>query len=616
MARLDDRLRRDLERAARPADPAGVYEDLIRRRERRRIARKVQAGALAFVVIAGTVAGVYGLSRVFRAGPGEHVRPAGPQNGSIVFSNIGQDGHDHLFTINPDGTGLTQLTDFRTNDSDPTVSPDGRTIAFGHELDTGQRVIASIPFTGGVVTWLTDPKLQAGRPAWSPDGNLIAFSAVSGIHTRIFVMRSNGTEVHRLTEGEVFNALDATWSPDGSHLAFMGTTEPRCAEGCETGLRYDLFQIDIDGSDLINLTETPDRSEAYPSWSPDGNVLAITVGHPDPGVQGLYLIDPHGELHESRIVPTDYAIDAAWSPDGEFLVYEGDADPSGKDFDSQLWIVRPDGRDLHRITVDGGSEPAWQALPEGTTAATPTPVTSPDPEAGRDIGLGFPVCNVTSVQGQFGDAPMVWTAYVATKRGDVGPCPNASEADNVVAIDVTGDGQADTAYGPFGCQGGCSAFAAPDIDGDGTDELLVQDVAFSIAGLRLFDVGWIGGTVADGPFLSPVTVAPPGDPAGGFEPGKELRLWLGGDAFQLDALRCETGPDGRVLVATSAESKPHDSPDAVWYAHETTLRLRHDGKIDVVGTRDFQEPGTSELPSFATRGGLCGASLPYPYGGG
>jgi len=253
---------------------------------------------------------------------------------------------------------------------------------------------------------------------------------------------------------------------------------------------------------------------------------------------------------------------------------------------------------------------------DGSPSATAAPTPSPTPAASSDIGLGFPVCNVTSVEGQFGDAQGVWTAYVATKRGDVGPCPNASEADNVVAVDVTGDGQADAAYGPFGCQGGCSAFAAPDIDGDGTDELLVQDVAFSIAGLRLFEVGWIGGTVADGPFLSPVTVAPPGDPAGGFEPGNQLRLWLGGDGFQLDALRCEAGPDGQVLVATSAESKPHDSPNAVWYAHETTFRLRHDGKLDVLGTRDFQEPATSDLPSFATRRPPCGAALPYPFGGG
>ncbi len=254
---------------------------------------------------------------------------------------------------------------------------------------------------------------------------------------------------------------------------------------------------------------------------------------------------------------------------------------------------------------------------DGTPSVSTPPVSpSPSPpQATSDIGLGFPVCNVTSVQGQFGTGPGVWTAYVATKRGDVGPCPNASEADNVVAVDVTGDGQADASYGLIECDVACSAFAAPDIHGDGTDELLVQDVAFSIAGLRLFEVGWIPESIGDGPILSPVTVAPPGDLAAGYEPGKELRLWLGGDAFLLDALRCESGPDGRVLVATSAESRPHDSPDAVWYAHETTFLLRDDGTLEVVGARDFQEPATSESPSFAIRGGLCGASLGSFYGG-
>ena len=65
MTALDERLRQALERSERPADPSGVYEDLIRRRERRRISRKVQAGLLATFVVVGTAAGLFGLSRVF-----------------------------------------------------------------------------------------------------------------------------------------------------------------------------------------------------------------------------------------------------------------------------------------------------------------------------------------------------------------------------------------------------------------------------------------------------------------------------------------------------------------------------------------------------------------------
>lgn len=66
---LDERLRRELEEAGRPADPSGVYEELIRLRERRRLVHKVEAGVLAVVVVLGSIGGVYALTRIFGAPP-------------------------------------------------------------------------------------------------------------------------------------------------------------------------------------------------------------------------------------------------------------------------------------------------------------------------------------------------------------------------------------------------------------------------------------------------------------------------------------------------------------------------------------------------------------------
>ena len=67
---LDERLRRELDRAAQPADPSGVYEHLIRRRERRKIGRKVESRrARRRRRRRRAIAGVYGLSQVF--GPSE-----------------------------------------------------------------------------------------------------------------------------------------------------------------------------------------------------------------------------------------------------------------------------------------------------------------------------------------------------------------------------------------------------------------------------------------------------------------------------------------------------------------------------------------------------------------
>jgi hypothetical protein len=242
---------------------------------------------------------------------------------------------------------------------------------------------------------------------------------------------------------------------------------------------------------------------------------------------------------------------------------------------------------------------------EAATPSTPAPTPTPSPTPiGKDIGLGFPLCDVTSVLGQF--APGVdGEAFVATRRGDTGGCPTADGEMQVLAVDLDGDGLADTSYGPLECDWFCSAFSAPDVNGDGVDEILIQNVQFSIVGLKLFDVQLGDGGAA----LGPVTVASPGYPRGGLEPGAEPQLWLGGDAFDIEALRCEDSPDGRVLIHTTATEDPPDSTDAVWRATAITYSLNDDFTVSIVEVREFTEPVGSGPPSFQSGETLCGSNL-------
>jgi hypothetical protein len=256
-----------------------------------------------------------------------------------------------------------------------------------------------------------------------------------------------------------------------------------------------------------------------------------------------------------------------------------------------------------RPGADGGVAPSVQPVP------TPAGVAPTD----EDIGLGFPVCNVTSVAGVFA-LGVDGTAWVATKTGDVG-CPSLGDGMQIVAVDVSGDGVADTSFGPLRCDPWCSAFAAPDVDGDGTDELLIQNIQFTIAGLRLYDV-----RLDPQPEVAPVTVSSRGYPGEGLAPGAEPQLWIGGDAFDSDTLRCfedqppPTGP-GRVLIQTSATQVPPDSPDSNWRATETWFDLQPDGTVTIVDHGNFEEPVGSGPPSFAQLKRLCGARLPAPFGG-
>jgi hypothetical protein len=242
----------------------------------------------------------------------------------------------------------------------------------------------------------------------------------------------------------------------------------------------------------------------------------------------------------------------------------------------------------------------------------PNPTPADVPPTGEDIGLAFPVCNVTSVAGVF-DPGVDGMAWVATKTGDVG-CPELGDGMQVVAVDVSGDGVADTSFGPLQCESSCSAFAAPDVDGDGTDELLIQNIEFTIAGLRLYDVRSDPEAT-----VMPVTVGSPGYPGEGLAPGAEPQFWIGGDAFDANTLRCfedqppPTGP-GRVLIQTSATQVPPDSPDSTWHATETWFDLQPDGSVTIVDHGAFEEPVGSGPPSFAQPDRLCGAKLPAPFG--
>jgi hypothetical protein len=253
-----------------------------------------------------------------------------------------------------------------------------------------------------------------------------------------------------------------------------------------------------------------------------------------------------------------------------------------------------------------GSEPAPPITPPPASSGTASPDPSASPSSapdgeGQDIGLGFLVCDVTSVTGRF-VAGIEGTAYVATGMDDTSRCPPLDGATQVLAVDVDGNGLSDTSYEPLECDQWCNAFAAPDVDRDGDDELLVQNVQFSIKGLKLFEVQLGDGGVG----LGPVTVAPPGTEA--FEGGTEPQLWLGGDEGNWDAIRCEPFEGGRALVSTTS-SHPVDAPGdrnviETWFVLEG-LELR------VVDVREYAVPVDDDTQPFLQTDG-CGASFPYP----
>ena len=123
----------------------------------------------------------------------------------------------------------------------------------------------------------------------------------------------------------------------------------------------DIYIIDINGKNLVNLTNHP-SDDFSPTWSPDGQAFAY-VSNRD-GNPEIYVMDMNTK--ESRRLTNHRATDVspAWSPDGKWIAF---ASNQARDHaaDTDIYIMDVNGKKVQRLTNKGGhnSTPAWS--PDG-----------------------------------------------------------------------------------------------------------------------------------------------------------------------------------------------------------------------------------------------------------
>ena len=138
-------------------------------------------------------------------------------NGKIAFStDQDPNGNVDIYTVNPNGTGETQLTHGEFGHAgDPNWSPDGTKIVFGADGSGSLQLYVMSSTGAGGHLLLDDPGNDDGNPHYSPDGSTIAFSSCNGTGCTIKVVKSDGTgPVTQLTSSP-WQAFDPGWSPDG-----------------------------------------------------------------------------------------------------------------------------------------------------------------------------------------------------------------------------------------------------------------------------------------------------------------------------------------------------------------------------------------------------------------
>jgi Tol biopolymer transport system component len=268
-------------------------------------------------------------------------------NGKIAFSSYRYDPDTctarcsaQIYVMNPDGTGVTRLTNNTANDLAPSWSPDGSKIAFHVDYDAPDVYVMNADGSG--VTQLTYAGDDYG-PAWSPDGSKIAFASSSG---GVSVMNADGSGVTALGAG----GHDPAWSPDGSKIAF--------ATGSGISVMY------ADGSGVTRLTIPASEDQDYrPAWSPGGTKIAFTSYRG--GNYEIYVMNADGSGQTRLTNNATYDTDPAWSPDGSKIAFQR-VDPESPEgtlgHTPEVYVMNADGSGQTNLTNNPAIDvdPDWQ----------------------------------------------------------------------------------------------------------------------------------------------------------------------------------------------------------------------------------------------------------------
>lgn len=151
----------------------------------------------------------------------------------------------------------------------PSFTPDGSVVCYQSKSSNSGEI-----WTKNLKTNETILLGSGMMPQVSPDGSKIVFCRYKtgdySSPSSVWVMNIDGTNVTELSSNPNQRMFNPSWSPDGRRIVYQAANKK--GGGYNTS---DIFVMDADGGNLTQLT-TNDSSDMSPVWSSDGFVYFIS----------------------------------------------------------------------------------------------------------------------------------------------------------------------------------------------------------------------------------------------------------------------------------------------------------------------------------------------------
>jgi TolB protein len=197
-----------------------------------------------------------------------------------------------IYTADPDGMNIKNLTNSPGYDAEATISPNGKKIVFTSERD-GDLELYSMDIDGKNIRRLTNEVGYDGGAFYSPDSKMIVYRGshptspelikrdkellaqhlIVPLTFEVWVMNADGTGRRQVT---TLNAASFApfFTPDGKRIIFCTNYFDPDRSNRRKQPNFDLAVINIDGSGLERITYS-ESFDGFPMFSPNGKKLVF-----------------------------------------------------------------------------------------------------------------------------------------------------------------------------------------------------------------------------------------------------------------------------------------------------------------------------------------------------